>query len=94
MLQAAYRLAFQLKKLPSEIFAMPQREFFRCLAYMSIEPPEEPANRRTASLMAQIANFAGRQLKDGKHMSADDYLGKPKTKQTAAEQIAFLKGLS
>lgn len=72
---------------------MSRREFNSCLAYLSIEPPEEGDNRRTASLMAQIANFAGRQLKEGKHVSADDYLGKPKTKQTAQEQIAFLKGL-
>ena len=90
-----YRLAFQLKKLPAEILSMSKREFHQCLAFMQIEPPEQGDNMRTASLMAQIGNFAGKSLKEGKTLSADDYLGKPQqpTYQTAEEQKAFLFGL-
>jgi hypothetical protein len=88
-----YRLAYHFKKLPSEILSMSRREFNQCLAFLQIEPPEEPANTRTANLMAQIANFAGKSLKQGKHLSADDYLGKPEIQQTATEQIAFMESI-
>ena len=74
-----------------------RREFNEACAYLQLNPPEENANRRTASLMAQIANFAGKSLKEGKTVSADDYLGKPKAPrraQTAEEQQAFLKALA
>ena len=73
---------------------MSRREFNQCLAYLQIEPPEEPANVRTASLMAQIGNFAGKSLKEGKRLTAADYLSKPEPKrQTREEQIAFMKSL-
>jgi hypothetical protein len=75
---------------------MSRREFNQCLAYLQIEPPELPANTRTASVMAQIANYAGRSLPDKKMLSADDFLGKPQAEpppQTIEDQKAFLRGL-
>lgn len=72
---------------------MSRREFNQCLAYMQIEPAEEGDNRRTASLMAQIANFSGRSLPDRKMMSPDDYLGIPEQSQTPDDQKAFMRGL-
>lgn len=72
---------------------MSRREFNQCLAFLQIDPPEQGDNMRTASLMAQIGNFAGKSLKAGHNLSADDYLGKPKKYQTADEQKAFLRGL-
>lgn len=71
---------------------MSRREFNQCLAYLQIEPTDEGDNRRAASLMAQIANFAGRALPDRKMMSPDDYLGKPQ-QQSPDEQKAFMRGL-
>jgi len=73
---------------------MSRREFNQCLAYLQIEPPEHGDNVRTASLMAQIGNFAGKSLKKGTTLTADDYLGKSKPEQTAEEQQAFLRGLN
>lgn len=72
---------------------MTRREFNQALAFLQLNPPEEPANTRTAHLMAQIANFAGKSLQKGRTAKAEDYLSKPKQKQTAKDQIAFLKGL-
>ena len=75
---------------------MTRREFNQALAYLQLNPPEEPALRRTASVLAQIANFAGKSLKEGKTVSADDYLGKPKEPekpQTSMAQKAFMQSL-
>ena len=73
---------------------MSRREFNQCLAYLQIEPPEHGDNIRTASLMAQIGNFAGKSLKKGTTLTADDYLGKSKpVQQTRADQMAFLRGI-
>lgn len=55
---------------------------------MQIEPPDEGDNARTASLLAQITNMAGRALPDKKMVKPSDFLGKP-TKQTEQEQQAF-----
>lgn len=71
---------------------MSLRQFYMWLAYLKIEPPEESANHRTAMVLAQITNTAGRALPDKKFVSADDFLGKKK-QQTAADQIAFMKSL-
>lgn len=60
---------------------------------MQIEPPDEGANARTASLMAQITNMAGRALRDRKMVKPSDFLGKP-TKQTEKEQQDFFRNLS
>jgi len=63
---------------------------------MSIEPPEEGDNLRTASLMAQITNMSGRSLPDKKMVQPSDFYGKPKPPpkpQSAAEQIAFMRSL-
>ena len=74
---------------------MSRREFNQCLAFLHINPPEEGDNLRTASLMAQIGNYAGKSLKDGVSLSADDFLGKPKEvkQQTMEEQKAILMSL-
>ena len=69
---------------------MSRREFNQCLAYLQIEPPEEGDNFRTASLMAQIANYAGRALPKGKMIKADDFISKPP--QTMEQQKAVLRG--
>lgn len=74
--------------------SMSRREFNQCLAYLQIDPPERGDNVRTASLMAQIGNFSGKSLKEGKTLTADDYLGTPKPKQSAASQMAFLRGIN
>ena len=95
MLLALHRLAFHFHRPPSEL-NISRREFNQCLAYLQIEPPEENANRRTASVMAQIANWSGKVIKEGKTATADDYLGnpqEPKPMQTAEEQKAFMRGL-
>jgi hypothetical protein len=68
------------------------REFQYWQAYLNIEPPEQGANQRTASLMAQITNMSGRSLPDKKTVTADDFLGKKK-EQSIEEQIAFMKSL-
>lgn len=73
-----------------------RREFNQALAYLQIEPPEEGDNKRAASLMAQVANYAGRALPKKKWLTADDFLGKPqepKPMQTAEEQKTFMRGL-
>ena len=43
--------------------------------------------------MATITNMSGRSLPNKKTVSVDDFLGKPKPPQTAAQQIAFMKSL-
>lgn len=91
MLLAAFRLAFYFHRPISEL-NMSMREFYAWLAYLKIEPPEQIANHRTAMVLAQITNTAGRALPDKKFVSADDFLGKKKP-QTAAEQITFMKSL-
>jgi len=72
---------------------MTRREFNQALAFLQMNPPEETANIRTASIMAQIANFSGRSLPDKKMVSADDYLGRKKQAQTAEEQKEFLRSI-
>lgn len=67
-------------------------EFMYWTAYLELEPPEMPALRRTAAIMAQITNMAGRSLPDKKFVDADDFLG-TKKRQTMEEQLAFMRGL-
>lgn len=57
---------------------------------MNLRPPEEPANRRAAALMAQITNMSGRSSR--KTVTADDFLGGHK-EQSAEEQIAFMRSI-
>ena len=87
---AAFRLASHLGKTVSEL-DISWDEFVYWMAYLHLEPPEEPANVRNAALMAQITNMSGRSLKNNKTVTADDFLGKKK--QTMQEQIAFFKSL-
>lgn len=87
---AAFRLASHLGKTVSEL-DITWEEFVYWQAFLKIEPPDEPAMRRTAALMAQITNMSGRSLKNNKTVSADDFMGKKM--QTPDEQIAFFKSL-
>lgn len=62
----------------------------QALAYLQLNPPEKAANRRTASILAQIATWAGKTMKEGSSVTADDYLSKPqKPLQSAEDQKAF-----
>lgn len=88
---AAFRLAGYLGKTLDEL-DITWDEFIYWTAFLKLEPPEEPANIRTAALMAQITNMSGKSLKDGVRVTADDFLGKKKV-QSMEEQIAFFKSL-
>jgi len=92
MLLAAFRLAFHFRRPPSEL-RISFREFLHCLKYLQIEPPDEAENNRTAVLLAQISNMAGKSLPKGKHMKPEDFIGR-KRAQTAEEQKAFLKSIT
>jgi len=72
---------------------MTHREFNQAMAFLQLHPPEESANVRTASVMAQIANFSGRTLPDKKMVSPDDYLGRKKEPQSAEHQKDFLRSI-
>lgn len=89
---AVFRLALLLGKTLSE-FDMDWEEFVYWNAYLSIEPPDEGDNQRTAMLLSQITNMSGRSLPDRKQVKPDDFLGKPKKPQSALDQIAFMKSL-
>lgn len=86
-----FRLAAYLGKTVSEL-DITWDEFVYWQAYMNLRPPEEPANRRTAAVMAQIANMSGRSLRGDKTLTAEDFLGEHKG-QTAEEQIAFMRSV-
>jgi hypothetical protein len=90
-LLALFRLASHLGKTVAEM-DMTWREFIYWQAYLAEEPPEQGANHRAASLMAQIANYAGKSLPDGKRMKASDFL--PRKAQSAHQQRAFFQNLS
>lgn len=94
MLLAAFRLAFYFRRPVSEL-NISLREFYHWLHYLKLEPPDEGERQRFAALMAQMTNMSGKSLKQGHTVTADDFLGKPKEikRQTAEEQIAFMKGL-
>lgn len=47
---------------------------------------------RTAALLAQITNMAGKSMPRGRSVKAEDFLGR-KAAQTAEEQIAFMRSL-
>lgn len=88
-----FRLAFLLRKTISEL-DISWREFMYWQAYLKLEPPDQGDNQRTAALMAQITNMSGKSLREGKKVTADDFLGTGKTKvQSMEEQIAFMKSL-
>lgn len=88
---AAFRLASHLGKTVAEL-DITWEEFVYWQAYLRMEPPDEADNRRTAAVLAQITNMAGKSLPKGKQVSAEDFLGRPR-QQTAEEQIAFMRGL-
>jgi len=90
-LLAAFRLAFYFHRPVSEL-NISFREFLLWLEYLRIEPPDKSANERTASLMAQITNMAGRSLPDRKTMSMRDFL--PQKPQTPMEQKAMFMALT
>lgn len=94
MLLAAFRLAGFLGKTLDELLDLSWDEFVHWQAFMRLEPPEQAANQRTALLLAQITNMAGRSLKGNKRVSAEDFLGKKQQKQSMADQIAFFKSMS
>ena len=86
-----FRLALLLGKTLSEM-EMSWREFMLWNAYLKLEPPEEGANQRAAALMAQVTNMSGKSLRDGKTVTADDFLGKRQANvQSMEQQIAFMK---
>ena len=88
-----FRLAFLLRKTLSEM-DMSWREFMYWNAHLKLEPPDEGDNRRAAALMAQITNMSGKSLRDGKTVTAEDFLGARKTHvQSMEEQIAFMKSI-
>jgi hypothetical protein len=88
---AAFRLALLLGKTLSEL-EMTWDEFVYWQAFLKLEPPDQGDNVRTAALLAQITNMAGKSLREGKSVSINDFLGKPK-RQSMEDQIAFMKGL-
>lgn len=69
------------------------REFLHWQSYLAIEPPEMGDNQRTAALLAQITNMAGRSLPDKKRVTPDEFMHKPKKQQTEQEQKDFLRAL-
>jgi len=89
---SVFRLAAYLGKTISEL-DITWDEFVYWQAYLCLEPPEEPANKRTAVLLAQITNMSGRSLRNNKTVSGDDFLGKKDRVQTAKEQIAFMRSI-
>ena len=84
-------MALLLGKTVSEL-DMSWREFSYWQEYLRIEHPERGANKRAASIMAQITNMSGRSLPDKKTVTAEDFLGEKKP-QSMEAQIAFMKGL-
>ena len=84
--------AVYLGKTVSEL-DMPWDEFVYWQAFLRLEDPEEPANKRTAALLAQITNMSGKSLPKGKTVTADDFIGAPKKAQSMEDQIAFFKSL-
>lgn len=89
---AAFRLASHLGKTMGEL-DITWDEFMYWQAYLRLEPVDEPANTRAAAIMAQITNMSGKSLKEGKTVTVDDFLGKPR-KQSISDQIAFFKSIS
>ena len=89
---SVFRLAAFLGKTVSEL-DMTWEEFIYWQVYLKLEPPEQAANERTAVVLAQITNMAGKTLPKGRMLSADDFLGK-RREQSPDEQIAFMRGLS
>lgn len=88
-----FRLAFLLGKTLSEM-DMSWREFMYWNAYLKLEPPDEGENQRSAALMAQITNMSGKSLRDGKTVTADDFLGRRAINtQSMEDQIAFMKSM-
>jgi hypothetical protein len=88
-----FRLATFLGKTVSELLdSISWDEFIYWQAYMHLEPPERAANQRTAAILAQITNMSGKSLRDGKTVTAEDFLG-TKKKQTMEEQIQFMKSI-
>ena len=70
-------------------------EFVYWQAYLTIEHPEEGDNQRTAALLAQITNMSGKSMRDGKSVTADDFLGRKKETpvQSMEEQIRVFKAM-
>jgi hypothetical protein len=47
------------------------------MAFLKMEPPDEGDNYRTAMLLTQITNMAGKSLPKGKKVKPEDFIGKP-----------------
>jgi hypothetical protein len=94
MLITAFRLASHLGKTVGELQrGMTMREFVHWCAFLKLEPPDEGDNMRTASLLATITNMAGRSLPGKKTVEPKDFFQREKPRQTAAQQLAFMKTL-
>lgn len=93
MLLATFRLAGYLGKTLDEL-DISYDEFTYWCAFLKLEPPEEAANMRTAMLLSQITNMSGKSLREGRSVTPDDFLGKPKPAQSLDDQIAFFKSMS
>ena len=89
---SVFRLASHLGKTISEL-DITWSEFVYWQAYLRLEPTEEPANKRTAAVLAQITNMSGRSLRNNKTVSGDDFLGGKDRAQSAEEQIAFMRSI-
>ena len=61
------------------------------MAFLTLEPPAQGANERTAAIMATLYNASGN-MRRGKTMKASDFLPKKKlAPQSAEQQIAQFK---
>lgn len=93
---AVFRLA-AFFRTPLYAFYMSSDEFLYWQAFFELEPPDKGDNERTAAILAQITNMAGRSLPDNKRVSPKDFLpdsqSRP-TRQSMEDQIAFMKSLT
>jgi hypothetical protein len=69
------------------------REFLHWQAFLEAEPPEQGDNIRTAALLAQITNMAGRSLPDHKRVKPEDFMRQAAKQQTSEDQKAFFMSL-
>ncbi len=90
---SVFRLAFHFKRPVSEL-NLSWREFQYWLAFLDAEPPDYGDNYRTALVLSQITNMAGRSLPDKKRVSPEDFMGKPEPLvQTEADIKTFMLSL-
>ncbi len=83
----------------SVLRGMSWREFLLWHEYLQLEPPDDGDNKRTAMLLAQITNMAGRMLPGKKTVKPSDFLSglgvqvSVPRQQSMEEQIAFMKSI-